>query len=91
MKAVQLVRWQAEPELRDVEAPEAAPGGVVVAVEGAGLCHSDLHLTEWPEGTLPWDLPFTLGKTSILIVRVQAARVDTNSTQLAVCLTIAAG
>ena len=61
MKAVQLVRWQAEPELRDVEAPEAAPGGVVVAVEGAGLCHSDLHLTEWPEGTLPWDLPFTLG------------------------------
>ncbi len=61
MKAVQLVRWQAEPELREVEAPEAAPGGVVVEVEGAGLCHSDLHLTEWPEGTLPWDLPFTLG------------------------------
>ncbi len=61
MKAVQLVRWQAEPELREVEAPEASPGGVVVEVEGAGLCHSDLHLTDWPEGTLPWDLPFTLG------------------------------
>jgi propanol-preferring alcohol dehydrogenase len=61
LKAVQLVRWQAEPELRDVEPPEPGPGGVLVKVEGAGLCHSDLHLTEWPEGTLPWDLPFTLG------------------------------
>jgi propanol-preferring alcohol dehydrogenase len=61
MKAVQLVRWQAEPELREVEAPEPGPGAVVVRVDGAGLCHSDIHLTEWPEGTLPWDLPFTLG------------------------------
>ena len=61
MKAVQLVRWQAEPELQEVEAPEPAPGGVVVKVEGAGLCHSDIHLMEWPEGTMPWDLPFTLG------------------------------
>ena len=61
MKAVQLVRWQAEPELREVEPPEPPPGGVVLKVEAAGLCHSDLHLQEWPEGTLPWDLPFTLG------------------------------
>jgi alcohol dehydrogenase, propanol-preferring len=61
LKAVQLVRWQAEPELREVEPPEAPPGGLVLKVEGAGLCHSDLHLQEWPEGTLPWDLPFTLG------------------------------
>jgi propanol-preferring alcohol dehydrogenase len=61
MKAVQLVRWETEPELREIEAPEARPGSVLVRVEGAGLCHSDLHLTEWPAGTLPWDLPFTLG------------------------------
>ena len=61
MKAVQLVRWQAEPELREVDEPEPGPGEVLVKVEGAGLCHSDIHLIEWPEGTLPWDLPFTLG------------------------------
>jgi alcohol dehydrogenase, propanol-preferring len=61
MKAVQLVHWQTEPELRDVDEPEPGPGEVLIKVEGAGLCHSDLHLIEWPEGTLPWKLPFTLG------------------------------
>ena len=61
MRAVQLVRWQAEPELREVDVPEPGPGEVLVKVEGAGLCHSDLHVMEWPEGTLPWRLPFTLG------------------------------
>jgi propanol-preferring alcohol dehydrogenase len=61
MRAVQLVRWQSEPELREVDVPEPGPGEVLVKVEGAGLCHSDLHVMEWPEGTLPWQLPFTLG------------------------------
>lgn len=40
---------------------EPGPGQVLVAVEGAGACHSDLHLMSWPEGQLPWKLPFTLG------------------------------
>jgi propanol-preferring alcohol dehydrogenase len=61
MKAVQLVRWQAEPELREVDVPEPGPGEVLVQVVATGLCHSDLHVMEWPEGTLPWRLPFTLG------------------------------
>jgi propanol-preferring alcohol dehydrogenase len=61
MKAVQLVRWQAEPELREVEVPEPGPGEVLVKVVATGLCHSDLHVMEWPDGTLPWRLPFTLG------------------------------
>lgn len=61
MRAVQLVSWQAEPELRDVAVPDPAPGEVLVKVAAAGLCHSDLHLMEWPEGTFPWRLPFTLG------------------------------
>jgi propanol-preferring alcohol dehydrogenase len=30
-------------------------------VEAAGLCHSDLHLMDWPAGTVPYTLPFTLG------------------------------
>jgi len=61
VRAVQLVRWQAEPEVRDVAVPEPGPGEILVEVAAAGLCHSDLHLMEWPEGTLPWRLPFTLG------------------------------
>jgi propanol-preferring alcohol dehydrogenase len=61
VKAVRLVRWQAEPELREVDVPSPGPGEVLVEVAAAGLCHSDLHVMEWPEGTLPWELPFTLG------------------------------
>jgi propanol-preferring alcohol dehydrogenase len=34
---------------------------VLLKVAAAGLCHSDLHLMEWPDGVLPYDLPFTLG------------------------------
>jgi propanol-preferring alcohol dehydrogenase len=61
MRALQLVAWQAEPELREVERPVPGPGEVLLKVEGAGLCHSDLHVPEWPEGTLDWQLPLTLG------------------------------
>jgi propanol-preferring alcohol dehydrogenase len=61
MKAYQLVEWQESPELRDVPVPEPAAGEVLIKVAGAGSCHSDLHLMEWPEGQLPFELPFTLG------------------------------
>jgi propanol-preferring alcohol dehydrogenase len=61
MLAYQLVEWQQPPELRQVEVPEPGPGEVLVKVGGAGACHSDLHVMEWPGGTLPYELPFTLG------------------------------
>src|SRR6516165_5365543 len=61
MRAVRLLRWQSEPELVAVPAPRPGPGEVLVKVEAAGLCHSDLHLMEWPAGTVPFALPFTLG------------------------------
>jgi propanol-preferring alcohol dehydrogenase len=61
MKAYQLVEWQQPPELREVPVPEPGPGEVLVKVGGAGACHSDLHLMEWPAGPLPYELPFTLG------------------------------
>ena len=61
MKAYQLTAWQQPPEMRDVEAPEPGPGQVVIKVGGAGACHSDLHLMEWPEGQMAFDVPFTLG------------------------------
>jgi propanol-preferring alcohol dehydrogenase len=61
MRAYQLVEWQRPPELRDVPVPEPGPGEVLVKVGGAGACHSDLHVMEWPAGFLPYELPFTLG------------------------------
>jgi propanol-preferring alcohol dehydrogenase len=61
MRAVQLTRWQSPPEINDVPMPTPGPGEVLLQVAAAGLCHSDLHLMEWPDGALPYDLPFTLG------------------------------
>lgn len=61
MKAYQLTEWEHPAELREVDVPEPGPGQVLIRVGGAGACHSDLHLMEWPPGTLGFDVPFTLG------------------------------
>jgi len=61
MLAFQLPAWQQPPELREVSVPEPRAGEVLLRVAGAGACHSDLHLMEWPAGQLPFDPPFTLG------------------------------
>jgi propanol-preferring alcohol dehydrogenase len=61
MLAFQLPAWQRPPVLRDVPMPEPRAGEVLLKVAGAGACHSDLHLMEWPAGQLPFDPPFTLG------------------------------
>jgi alcohol dehydrogenase, propanol-preferring len=61
MKAYQLVEWQQPPEFRELPVPEPGPGEILVKVGGAGACHSDLHVMEWPAGALPYELPFTLG------------------------------
>ena len=61
MQAVRLVRWNSEPQLVEVATPRPGAGEVLLRVDAAGLCHSDLHIVEWPEGTLPIELPFTLG------------------------------
>ena len=53
--------WQSQPELREVPVPEPGPGEVLIKVGGAGACHSDLHLMEWPPGTMGFEPPFTLG------------------------------
>ncbi len=61
MKALRLTRWGSQAELCEVGVPEPGPGQVLIKIGGAGACHSDLHLMDWPEGQLPWKLPFTLG------------------------------
>jgi propanol-preferring alcohol dehydrogenase len=61
MKALRLTRWGSPAELVETAVPAAGPGQILIKVAAAGACHSDLHLMDWPEGQLPWKLPFTLG------------------------------
>ena len=61
MNAIRLTAWEEPARVIDVPVPEPGPGQVLVRVAGAGLCHSDLHLMQWPAGSLPYELPFTLG------------------------------
>ena len=62
MRALQLTGWEQASELRDVAEPEAKPGEVLLRIGGSGACHSDLHLMfDFPDGMLPFPVPFTLG------------------------------
>jgi propanol-preferring alcohol dehydrogenase len=61
MKASRLTTVGRPAELCEVAVPEPGPGQVLIKIGGAGACHSDLHLMDWPEGVLPWKLPYTLG------------------------------
>lgn len=76
MKAYQLTEWQKPPEIRDVPVPEPGPGEVLIKVGGAGACHSDLHLMEWPPGTMGFDPPFTLGHENAGWVEALGAGVE---------------
>jgi propanol-preferring alcohol dehydrogenase len=59
--AVRLSAWRGLPELADAEVPDPVGDEVLLRVEAAGLCHSDLHVLDSGPGTLPYRLPFTLG------------------------------
>jgi propanol-preferring alcohol dehydrogenase len=61
MKAYRLLEWQQPARLVEVPVPDPGPGEVLVRIGGAGACHSDISVMEWPKGTLPFDVPFTLG------------------------------
>ena len=76
MKAYQLTAWQSQPEMREVPVPESGPGQVLLKVAGAGACHSDLHLMEWPEGTMDFGLPFTIGHENAGWVEALGAGVE---------------
>ncbi|MEU3020468.1 zinc-binding dehydrogenase [Nocardiopsis sp. NPDC007018] len=48
----------ASPEIRDVVLPDPGPGQALVRMSAAGVCHSDLSLSD---GTLPQTWPAVLG------------------------------
>ena len=62
MLAYQFTTWEEDFELCEVPIPEPGPGETLIRVAGAGVCHSDLYLCDWPRSSLPgYDLPFTVG------------------------------
>ena len=62
MLAYQFTTWEEDFELRKVPTPRPGPGETLIRVAGAGVCHSDLYLCDWPRSSLPsYDLPFTVG------------------------------
>jgi len=58
VRALQLLAPQ-RAELREVADPEPGPGEVLLAVGGAGVCHSDLHMLHAKRVLFP--LPLVLG------------------------------
>ncbi|CAM5711127.1 S-(Hydroxymethyl)mycothiol dehydrogenase OS=Streptomyces alboniger OX=132473 GN=CP975_05105 PE=3 SV=1 [Streptomyces alboniger] len=50
-----------EPALAELERPVPSGTEVLVRVEAAGLCQSDVHVIDVAEGALPYRPPFTLG------------------------------
>ena len=61
MRAWRLHAWGKPPQLEEVPVPRPAGEEVLLRVEAAGLCHSDLHLMDAEPGVMPFALPFTLG------------------------------
>lgn len=58
MKAIRFVGVDKPAEVAEVPEPRPGPDEVLIAVEAAGLCHSDLHVLD---GSLPASPPMTLG------------------------------
>ncbi|TMR94064.1 NAD(P)-dependent alcohol dehydrogenase [Nonomuraea basaltis] len=61
MRALRLPDWGLPPVLTDVDRPTPRDGEVLLRVEAAGLCHSDLHVIDASPGGMPFRPPFTLG------------------------------
>lgn len=61
MSAYRLLGWGGPAELVEVPVPEPVGRQVLLEVRAVGLCHSDLFVMTCEEGTLPYELPLTLG------------------------------
>lgn len=67
MKAARLHRYGSPLVVEEVPTPEIADGEVLVRVEGAGFCHSDIHVIDGEIQVLP-RLPLTLGHENAGVV-----------------------
>ena len=60
MKAARLHHYGQPLVLDEIPTPAPGPGEVLVRVEGAGFCHSDIHVIDGTIQVLP-RMPLTLG------------------------------
>lgn len=75
MKAVRLVRTGQPLELQDVPVPLIGPHDMLVRVESAGVCHSDVHYRAGISPVFP--LPLTLGHEVAGVVEEVGSEVTT--------------
>ncbi|WP_260695506.1 NAD(P)-dependent alcohol dehydrogenase [Streptomyces sp. IB201691-2A2] len=61
MRAVRMTHWGGPPVLTEVTRPIPRADEVLIRVEAAGVCRSDLHVLDARPGVLPYRTPFTLG------------------------------
>ena len=61
MSAYRLLDWGGPAEVVEVAVPTPRGRQVLLEVRAVGLCHSDLFVMSCAQGTLPYDLPLTLG------------------------------
>jgi propanol-preferring alcohol dehydrogenase len=67
MRAARIHEYGKPLVLDEVPKPEPGPGQVVIKVEGAGFCHSDMHVIDGELPILP-KMPMTLGHENAGIV-----------------------
>ena len=67
MKAAVVPELGAKLEIREVTVPEPGAGQVLVKIEAAGLCHTDIHAAygDWPVKPEP---PFIPGHEGVGVV-----------------------
>lgn len=74
MKSARLHAYGQPLHLDEIPTPSPGPGQVVVAVQGAGFCHSDIHLIDGEIRILP-RMPVVLGHENAGIVAAAGAGV----------------
>jgi len=74
MKAARLHAYQKPLVLDDVPTPRPGPDEVIVAIAGAGFCHSDIHVIDGEIHVLP-RMPLTLGHENSGLVSAVGAGV----------------
>jgi propanol-preferring alcohol dehydrogenase len=75
MRAARLHAYGDPLQIDEVPVPRPGPGEVLVRVQGAGFCHSDLHIIDGEIKTLP-RMPITLGHENAGTVAAAGAGVQ---------------
>ena len=76
MKAARLHAYGLPLQIDDIPKPTPGPGEVVVAVQGAGFCHSDIHVIDGEIQILP-KMPIVLGHENAGVIAATGAGVRT--------------